>query len=101
MWDRLDDLARASDAVAYVFQIVPKSPERYDRPWSPSGRNEKQIVRVCDGVSAYSLVFDREEALHELYMALPHIFADITGHVPAIDVTDMEELFRASMPPAL
>ncbi|MDY2942059.1 MAG: Eco47II family restriction endonuclease [Varibaculum sp.] len=101
VWDRLDNLARASGAVAYVFQIVPKSPERYDRPWSPSGRNEKQIVRVCDGVSAYSLVFERQEALYELYMALPHIFADIIGRVPAIDVTEMEELFRTSMPPTV
>lgn len=98
LWDRLDNLARAQDAVAYLFQIVPKSPERYDRLWKPSGRNPKPTVRVCDGVSAYSLVFERKGALHDLYMALPLVFADITGRTPVVDLSEMEDLFRESMP---
>lgn len=98
LWDRLDNLARANDAVAYVFQIVPKTPEPYDRAWKVSGRNEKPIVRVCDGVSAYSLVFGHQPALWELYMALPKIFADITGSPVDYNIDELTELFAASMP---
>ena len=97
-WDRLDSLARANDAIAYLFQIVPETPEQYDRPWKVSGRSEKPIVRVCDGVTAYALVFERPTALHELYMALPRIFADFTGEGVKLDEAEMEKLFTTSLP---
>lgn len=98
IWDNLDALARASDAIAYLFQIVPKTPEQYDRPWKVSGRSEKSIVRVCDGVTAYALVFERPTALHEIYMALPRIFSDITGQGVKLDEKEMEDLFTTSLP---
>ena len=98
IWDNLDSLARASDAVAYLFQIVPKTPEQYNRPWKVSGRSEKSIVRVCDGVTAYALVFERPTALHEIYMALPRIFSDITGQGVKLDEKEMEDLFTTSLP---
>lgn len=98
IWDNLDSLARASDAIAYLFQIVPKTPEQYDRPWKVSGRSEKSIVRVCDGVTAYALVFERPTALHEIYMALPRIFSDITGLGVKLDENEMEDLFTTSLP---
>lgn len=98
IWDNLDSLARASDAIAYLFQIVPKTPEQYDRPWKVSGRSEKSIVRVCDGVTAYALVFERPTALHEIYMALPRFFSDITGQGVKLDEKEMEDLFTTSLP---
>lgn len=77
LWDRLDLLARGNGAVSYVVQIIPRDAQRYDRPWAPSGRRPRETVRCCDGVTAYAMVFGREQALRELYAALPKILDDV------------------------
>lgn len=77
LWDKLDWLAKSNDAVAYVVQIIPKDAASYDRPWTPSGRQARDTVRCCDGVTAYAMAFEREQALHELFLALPSILDDV------------------------
>jgi len=77
MWDLIDQASRLNSAQGYLFQITPPSPERYDMMWEPSGRRAKANVRVCDGATAYEIVFGVPDALKQLYMALPGIFADI------------------------
>ena len=100
VWDDLDAIARANDAVAYLFQIVPKQPEPFDRPWQVSGRKAKQIVRHCDGVTAYAMVFERPTALFEIFAALPAIFEEITGRHVNFSASEIEDLFYGSMPEA-
>ena len=34
-------------------------------------------IRVCDGATAYELVFSIPAAMKELYLALPEVFLDI------------------------
>lgn len=84
MWDKLDLLAKANEAVAYLIQIVPRTTERYDRPWKPSGRTERRTVRCCDGATAYDMVFGRAGALRDLYEAFPLVMADVVSGSPEL-----------------
>ena len=98
LWDTLDTIARSNNAIAYVFQIVPEKPERYDRPWNVSGRSLRDHVRCCDGVTAYSMVFKRPNALAEIYEVLPDVFSDILDNKCSIERESMTNLFCASFP---
>ena len=97
MWDKLDNLARANGATSYIVQIVPKKPERYDRPWKVSGRPVRENVRCCDGATAYARAFKREKALEELYAAFPSILEDVVDK-GNFDASGMREYFVISMP---
>lgn len=79
VWDKLDMLARTNNSVSYLVQIVPATPERYDRPWKVSGRPQRDHVRCCDGATAYAWAFRREDALKELYEVFPDILSDVLG----------------------
>lgn len=97
MWDRLDMLARSNNSKSYLVQIVPKTPERYDRPWKVSGRTERDTVRCCDGATAYTWAFKKEDALGELYEAFPDILRDVMGGKP-FDKAGMHEYYFVSLP---
>ena len=77
VWDDIDKTARSMDAVGYLIQIIPKSAERYDEPWCPSGRVSRQNVRHCDGVTGYELVFGYPQALPELLKTFPDVIDDV------------------------
>lgn len=98
LWDTLDLTAKTNNAVSYVFQIVPKTVERYDREWRVSGRPEKGTVRCCDGATAYEMVFNRKNALYELYEAFPCILADVLGDDSPIDPDRVKDLYYGSFP---
>ncbi|WP_195419229.1 Eco47II family restriction endonuclease [Collinsella sp. D33t1_170424_A12] len=105
VWDKLDEIARCNAAISYLVQIVPASPDAYDKPWEPSGRKPKDFVRVCDGVTAYALAFDRDDALYRVFHALPGILADVIVDyglaVPhALCEVDLDGVFNAVMPSA-
>lgn len=68
---------------AYFVNIIPKKPQRFDKPFTPSDKetgskcptNEK--IRIIDGASFYSLVTGNEHALKNLYNALPSVIERI------------------------
>lgn len=70
---------------AYFVTIIPKSPERFDRPFTPSEKEtgakvqENPLIREIDGSSFYHLVTGRKDSLAELFQALPGIIAGISG----------------------
>jgi hypothetical protein len=70
---------------AYFVTIIPKSPERFDRPFTPSDKEtgakvqENALVREIDGTSFYHLVTGRKDALAELFRALPDVISGISG----------------------
>lgn len=97
MWDKLDTLARSNGSKAYLVQIVPQKPERYDRPWNVSGRQQRETVRCCDGATAYTWAFKRENALEELYIVFPDVLADVIGR-DDFNSSGMSEYFLISMP---
>lgn len=96
VWDKLDMLARTNNSVSYLVQIVPKNPVRYDKPWSVSGRPERDHVRCCDGATAYAWAFKKENALEELYEVFPDILSDVLGR--SYDKTGMRDYYFISMP---
>lgn len=104
VWDKIDQASRLSGAQGYLFQIIPRTAERYDEPWEPSGRMAKPNVRFCDGATAYEIVFEYKDALYELYKALPSILADVkrsnglehTSDLPL--AKEMEDLYYQVVP---
>ena len=104
VWDKIDQSARLSGAQGYLFQIVPKTAERYDKMWAPSGRSEKATVRCCDGATAYEMVFGYRDALYELYCALPEVLVDVKRTnglkhtAPLPSPKEMEQLYRMVLP---
>ena len=97
MWDKLESFSKMHGSSSYLVQIVPKTPERYDRPWKVSGRPVKETVRCCDGATAYTWAFGKENALQELYMAFPRVLKDVAEGEPFED-EGMFEYFLISMP---
>lgn len=75
VWDAIDNACKVvgDNAQGYLFQITPKTPHRYDHEWTPSNRAAKKNVRVCDGATAYEIVFGERHALKELFIAMPKI----------------------------
>ena len=57
----------------------------------------KETVRCCDGATAYTWAFGKENALQELYMAFPRILKDVAEGEPFED-EGMFEYFLISMP---
>ena len=103
LWDKIDQSARLMSAQGYLFQITPENPKRYDRMWAPSNRTPKSTVRVCDGATAYELVFGHKDALRELYFAIPAILKDIKDEEgisggPMPDFDHMKELYLSVFP---
>ena len=104
-WDKIKAATKfAKGAQGYLFQITPKTPQRYDHPWTPSHRTADPDVRVCDGATAYEIVFGHPAALKELYLALPQIFRDIRlengldTKAPLPDAARMAELYARVFP---
>ncbi|MCK8538313.1 Eco47II family restriction endonuclease [Yersinia ruckeri] len=65
------------DFTAYYVTIIPKNNKRFDKPFTPSNKNkgtrcpENPLIRMIDGPSFYTLVTGRQNALQELYHAIP------------------------------
>lgn len=95
LWTRLRDIKKPvpKPSTSFLFQIVPRNAARYNKPWNPSGVAVREDVRHCDGVTAYDLVFERENALHDLLIAFPSILTDVSDELGAAnDPYRLEEL---------
>ncbi len=86
LYDKLHDLVRKKGQeyagyTAYYVEIIPKKPERYDLPFTPSDNTtgtrkpEDALIRRIDGASFYALATGHDHALRQLFHALPHAFA--------------------------
>ena len=68
---------------AYFVTIVPSKPSGIDEPFTPSNKKtgvrcvSNKNIRIIDGASFYALVTGRENALGELYKALPKVIERI------------------------
>lgn len=68
---------------AYFVNIIPKSPERFNGTFEPSDKDKgakcprNEQIRVIDGASFYALVTGEENAIKDLYNALPVVIEDI------------------------
>lgn len=66
---------------AYYVCIIPRKPERYDRPFTPSDKEQgekrpvNEKIRETDGASFYSLVTGSPTALEDLFDILPDLIS--------------------------
>lgn len=88
LYDKLHDLVRKKGQefagyTAYYVEIIPKKPERYDLPFTPSDnttgtrKSEDPLIRRIDGASFYALATGHDDALRQLFHALPHAFESL------------------------
>lgn len=70
---------------AYLVTIVPKSPEDFDEPFTPSDKEtgsrcpENPLIREIDGASFYRLASGEKDALSQLFQVLPEVTKNISG----------------------
>lgn len=72
---------------AYYVAIIPKASMRFDKPFTPSDKdsgarcpiNEK--IRMIDGASFYAKVTGQDDALAQLFAALPALFSRLPNEV--------------------
>lgn len=109
IYDDLLSLIRQEDFhdyKGYYVEIIPKSRNPYNKPFTPSDnetgtrRPENQNIRVIDGRSFYELVTGQSNALDTLYEVLPRIIADITGNDGSEMTEDplYKELYKKAYP---
>ncbi|MBX2961019.1 MAG: Eco47II family restriction endonuclease [Cyclobacteriaceae bacterium] len=64
---------------AYYVAIIPKSPDRYDKPFTPSNKDKgekcaaNENIREIDGASFYTLVTGDPNGLENLFDVLPDV----------------------------
>lgn len=77
--------SRYHDYTSYFVTIIPRSPERFDRFFTPSeketGANcpENALIREVDGASFYQIVTGEKDALAQLFDILPKVIEGISG----------------------
>ena len=88
---------------AYYVAIIPKKPERYDNPFTPSDKEKgekcplNENIRAIDGASFYSLVTGHEDALKELYEALPELINEcLKGKWKIKDIEKLMKFFNSA-----
>lgn len=80
--------SRYHDYTSYFVTIIPRSPERFDRFFTPSeketGANcpENALIREIDGASFYQIVTGEKDALAQLFDILPKVIEGISGEKP-------------------
>lgn len=88
VYHELEDLvmpkaSRYKDYTAYFVTIIPRKPTRFDEPFRPSDRGtgsrhqDNPLVRIIDGASFYAMVTGKNDALSQLYKALPSVIEDV------------------------
>ena len=81
--DLASSLQRLDGYTAYYVEILPKTGQRYNKPFIPSDNRKnrrveaREDIRQIDGRSFYELLAGRATALDELYIMLPSIIAEI------------------------
>ena len=93
--------SKFKDYTAYFVTVLPKKPDRFDRPFTPSDKSkgskctENPLIRHIDGASFYQRVTGREHALKELFDALPEAIRQVCntqrGAVP-LSQRDQQQL---------
>lgn len=80
--------------VAYLVFIIPKNTKPFNVAWSPNLATtmQREDIRKIDGKSFYDLASGCENALYQLYAALPNVINDITNS--SADLVFESDLFE-------
>lgn len=83
------------NATCYLVHIIRNTKSPYDKLWLYKKQPYHERVRVISGDLFYALVTNRENALHELYKALPIVIQSVVNEEGALEAsasTAMREL---------
>jgi len=91
---------------AYYVEIIPRKAVRYNQAFTPPDRKTggkaavNELVRRIDGASFYALASGYENALVQLYEALPVAIANILEKmekdIPELDLSRLRSYFSAA-----
>ncbi|MCA9995818.1 MAG: Eco47II family restriction endonuclease [Anaerolineales bacterium] len=90
------------DYTAYYVSIIPRRPERYERPFTPSDKEKgarcprNELIREIDGSSFYELVTGDPNALQSLYAALPTVIQVVVGSLQQMRDADLLKQYFAA-----
>ncbi|OYY74714.1 MAG: hypothetical protein B7Y40_03835 [Gammaproteobacteria bacterium 28-57-27] len=107
LYDKLRDLVRKKGQeyagyTAYYVEIIPKRPERYNQPFTPSDNTtgtrkpSDELIRRIDGASFYALVTGQDDALEQLFHALPKAFTALGMSGAGVVPTLLADYFSAA-----
>jgi hypothetical protein len=101
LYTSLDGLVSPKSSIykgytAYYVAIIPKRPERYNKPFTPSNKDKgekcpvNENIREIDGASFYSLATGYDNALESLFDVLPDLIYECSEH--RYKIKDKEKL---------
>ncbi|MGD9888600.1 MAG: Eco47II family restriction endonuclease [Halothiobacillaceae bacterium] len=105
LYDKLHDLVRKKGQAfagftAYYVEIIPKTATRYDKPFTPADNTtgtrkaEDALIRRIDGASFYALVTGQNDALQQVFNALPKAFTALG--LPAVQHPLLNDYFAVA-----
>jgi hypothetical protein len=89
------------DFTAYYVTILPKNTTRFNKEFTPSNKNKgskctpNSLIRHIDGASFYDLVTQENNALEQLFTALPAVISQITN-TPALNTKQIKNFFSSA-----
>ena len=106
LYKQMDELVSPKNSnyrgyTAYYVTVIPKNPERFDIPFTPSDRSRgarcasNPLIRTIDGAGFYEMVTGHVAALSQLFHVLPTVIADIKEQTFSDqDISSLDELFK-------
>lgn len=88
---------------AYYVTIIPKSPIRFDKEFTPSDKEKgarcftNPKIRMIDGASFYALVTGVDNALEQFYKVLPQVIEEIMKNdfsMPNFEIKDKQNFAK-------
>lgn len=107
MYYKLDDLImkkghKYKDFTAYYVEIIPKKPARYNLPFTPSDSSKgtkcpvNEKIRMIDGYSFYALASGVDNALEQIFNALPLVIQKVKPSYKFINHEEILTYFNSA-----
>ena len=109
-YKELEDLvmrkaSKYKDYTAYFVEILPKSPRGYEKPFTPPNKatgikcpSNPKILQI-DGKSFYKLVTGVDDALEQVFKALPKVINDCRNEITINISEEAESFFKSAYVP--
>lgn len=105
LYYKLDELVMQKkqeykDYTAYYVEIIPQKPIRYNEPFVPSDSRKgakcplNEQIRVIDGYSFYELVTGVDNALEQVFNALPLVIQSLKPDINLMDLHNVTKYFN-------
>ena len=87
---------------SYYVEVIPKKPNRYNHPFTPSDKKtstkcpSNELIRQIDGASFYALVTGHDNALEEIFNALPFVIKKCDPKISLQTAQRAAQYFKAA-----